>query len=108
MQRFIAVLGLGISFVLFGACRARQPQPEYRTSTTIKDIMDSMVEPSADFLWESVETTITVAGAEEKFRKTDEDWSNVRRRAVELVEATNLLLIPGRHVAKPDEKSEAP
>jgi hypothetical protein len=31
--------------------------------------------------------------------KTDEDWAAVRRHAVALVESTNLLLIPGRHIA---------
>ncbi|HEY6508777.1 MAG TPA: hypothetical protein VIY56_12245, partial [Vicinamibacterales bacterium] len=31
-----------------------------------------------------------------------------RSGAVMLIEASNLLMIPGRHVAKPGEKSEAP
>jgi cytochrome c556 len=40
--------------LLAAACQARQPQPEYQTTATIKDIMDSMVDPNADYLWESV------------------------------------------------------
>jgi hypothetical protein len=31
--------------------------------------------------------------------KSDEEWAAVRRHAVSLMESTNLLLIPGRHVA---------
>ena len=40
--------------------------------------------------------------------RTDEEWAALRRSAVQLVEATNLLRIPGRLVAKPGEKSENP
>ena len=32
---------------------------EFRTTGTIKDIMDSVVDPSADYLWESVATIVT-------------------------------------------------
>ena len=100
------VYGIGISLVLVGACHARQPQAEYRPTATVKDLMDSMVDPSADVLWDSVATIISAAGTEDKQPRTDEEWLNVRRHAVQLIEATNLLLIPGRHVARPGEKAE--
>ncbi len=97
---------LGGSLCLIGACRA--PQPEYRPTATVKDIMDSIVDPSADVLWEAVATTISAAGTEQRAPQTDEEWVNLRRRTVQLIEATNLLLIPGRHVARPGEKAEDP
>jgi hypothetical protein len=40
--------------------------------------------------------------------RTDEDWQTVRRSAVTLVEATNLLLIHPRRVAPSGQKSEYP
>ena len=40
--------------------------------------------------------------------KTDEDWLKVRHGAVGLSEAANLLMMPGRNVARPHEKSETP
>ena len=70
--------------------------------------MDSMVDPSADYLWESVATIVTKAGTEERRPRTDDDWKKVRRAAVTLIEATNLLIMDGRKVAKPGEKSENP
>ena len=70
--------------------------------------MDSMVDPNADYIWESVATIVTAAGTEERQPRTDEDWITLRRRAIPLIEATNLLQMPGRHVAKPGEKSENP
>jgi hypothetical protein len=68
--------------------------------------MDSMVDPSADVIWESVATIITIAGTEEKAPQTDDEWKAVRRGAIRIIEATNLLLMPGRHVARPGEKAE--
>jgi hypothetical protein len=81
---------------------------EFRTTGTIKDIMDSVVDPSADYLWESVATIVTKKGTEERKPRTEMEWKEVRRRAVALIEATNLLIMDGRLVAKPGEKSENP
>jgi hypothetical protein len=94
-----------------GACQGRQPEPQppqYQTTATIKDIMDSIVDPSADVVWESVATVVTPTGTEDRAPRTDAEWITVRRGAIRLVEATNLLMMPGRHVARPQEKSEVP
>src|SRR6058998_1516593 len=105
MRTFLGLFVLGGSLCLIGACRAQQP-PEYRPTATVKDIMDSIVDPSADVLWDSVVTIVSAAGIEEKRPRTEEEWLTVRRSAVQLIEATNLLLIPGRHVARPGERAE--
>ena len=70
--------------------------------------MDSLVDPSADTIWDSVATIVSAAGIEEKQPRTDEEWAMVRHSAVQLVEATNLLLMDGRQVAKPGEKAANP
>jgi cytochrome c556 len=85
-----------------------QPQAEYRPTATIKDIMDSMVDPGSDYIWDAVETTVSAKGVEEKAPHTDEEWKEVRRHAIMLIEATNLLQIPGRHVAQAGEKADDP
>jgi hypothetical protein len=84
----------------------KAPEAEYRPTTTIRDLMDNIVDPSADTIWNSVSTTITKKGTEEKAPHTDEEWGTVRRSAVELLEASNLLQIPGRHVALPGQRNE--
>ena len=98
------------SLLFAGACQGRQapPAPQYSPDATIKDIMDSIIDPSADVVWESVATVVTPSGTEERMPRTDEEWTVVRRGAIRLVEGTNLLLMPGRHVARPHEKSEVP
>jgi len=100
--------------VTIAACSAPPPpappkkETPFRKTATIKDIMDSMVDPSADYLWESVATIVTKKGIEERRPRTDDDWKMVRRSAITLIEATNLLIMDGRAVAKPGEKSENP
>ena len=108
MRRFVCLLSLGASLFLVGACQSPQPQSDYRPTATIKDIMDSIVDPSADVIWNSVATIVSVEGVEERQPKTDEEWAEVRRAAVRLVEATNLLIMPDRKVARMGEKSANP
>ena len=101
-----------IALIFGSACGGKQSasaaQPEYMPTATIKDIMDAIVDPSADVVWESVQTIVTPAGVDERSPKTDEEWATVRRGAIRVVEGANLLMMPGRHVARPHEKSETP
>jgi len=105
-------LGAFSALVLAAAgCGRREepaPQPQFRPTATVKDIMTSIVDPESDVLWNAVATIVSLTGTEEREPKTDEEWAAVRRSAVQLVEATNLLRIPGRLVAKHGEKSENP
>ena len=80
----------------------------YRASTTIKDIMDSVIDPSADAVWDSVEIVATLQGTEQHAPRTDDEWKAIRRHAVILVEASNLLVVPGRRVARPGEPAGDP
>jgi hypothetical protein len=110
-MRGCLIVVLSVSALIAGGCRSRQPSdasPRYTTDTTVKDIMDSIIDPQADVLWNSVATIVSATGTEERAPQTDEEWAAVRRGAVQLVEATNMLLIPGRLVARPGEKSENP
>ena len=105
MKNIIALLTLGAVLAWSSAC-SRTAEPEFRLTATIKDIMDSVVDPNADALWDSVEIDATVQGVNRKQPTTDDDWKVLRRHAIALSEASNLLLMNGRHVAKPGEKAE--
>ena len=70
--------------------------------------MDSMVDPSAEFLFASVAKVADEHGITEKAPHTDEEWKEVRRRVIQLLEAPNLLVMKGRRVAQADEKSQNP
>jgi hypothetical protein len=90
------------------AAKEEKPPVDYILDATIKDIMDSMVDPSATYIWDSSGIEISAAGELDKFPKNPEEWKEMRRKAVLLVEAGNLLIMPGRKVARPGEKSENP
>ena len=61
----------------------------YEVTATIQDLMDSQIDPSADFIWASVGTVITKAGRQDRRPHTDAQWTELRRRAITLVESTN-------------------
>src|SRR5262249_47386586 len=82
--------------------------PELLKTATIKDIMDSMVDPSGDFMFESVVEIADEHGITHKAPQTDDEWQEVRHRALVLLEAPNLLVMDGRKVAQPGERSKNP
>ena len=72
----------------------------------VQDVMASMIDPAADFLWESVSTTVVKGKVTEKQPRTDQEWAEVRRQAIILAEGANLLMMDGRHVVKEGAKLE--
>lgn len=95
------------SLVLLGT-GCRKAPPQLLRPATIKDIMDSMVDPSGEFVFQSVQEISDERGIREKAPQTDADWEAVRERLVVLLEAPNLLVMPGRKVAPADVKSQNP
>ena len=82
--------------------------PPFITDHPIKEIMLNVVDTNADIVWLSVTTTASAKGLIETRPQNDAEWARVRQAAVTLAEAANLLMIPGRHVARPGEKSQTP
>jgi hypothetical protein len=94
-----------ITFASGGCQPASEPTPPavpYRATATVRDLMQSVVAPSAEGLWGAVGTISNPKGTRHLEPKTEAEWAAVRRHAVALVESTNLLLIPGRHIATAD------
>ncbi|HSI42927.1 MAG TPA: hypothetical protein VK949_01180 [Methylotenera sp.] len=94
-----------VSFLGLSACSPK-PAEEPKTSAfqptaSIQEIMNSIVDTNADEVWNSVATISTKEGTEERSPKTDEEWLKVRRHAITLLEASNLLIVEGRKVAEP-------
>jgi len=100
-----------IASLLVTACTKAPPPvqaPDLLRPATIKDIMDSMVNPSGDFVFESVQEIADEHGITEKAPKTDAEWEDVRRRLFVLLEAPNLLTMEGRKAARPEDRSSNP
>jgi hypothetical protein len=93
----------GVLFVFFvwaaavalASCSGPQPPP-FKPVVDVKLLMQSVIDPSADVIWQSVETIISASGIEEKRPRSDEEWSHVRNGAVMLTESGNLLMMVPR------------
>ena len=89
-------------------CTKHEPEPEYKATATVREVMASMVVPSSDFLFNAVSSSVTPKGVEEKSPKTEEEWADVRHKAITLMEAGDLIVLAGRRVAAPGQKAINP
>ena len=97
----------GIGFVVVAARSVRvAPAAESRAVQTpvasVKQIMAGIVGPGAATVFESVSTTVTEKGIEEKAPGTDVEWAQVGNSAAAIAEAGNLLMMEGRAVDRGD------
>jgi hypothetical protein len=70
--------------------------PPLRLHADVKQIMASVVDPSADVVWESVGTIVTAEGTEEIKPRDAEEWTQVAQAAWVLTESANSLMIGNR------------
>jgi hypothetical protein len=117
MKRFrhllaAAAIALVVQCVLAGcAAPAREElpaAPPYRPVASIREVMNSVIDPSIDVVWNSVATIIDDGRMTDRSPATDDDWAEVRRHALIVSEAAHLLLMPGRAIAPPGAPSMAP
>ncbi len=90
--------GLSILLLCGAIAAARGP-------ATVKDIMHSMVDPSADFVFESVQTVANETGIHEIAPETDQEWQDVRARLLVLMQVKDLVSSPGIRAARPRDRS---
>ena len=97
------VLPLLLSFAV-AACSAPEETdttatagtPAYNTSLSVQDIMNLVLEPASDVLWDSGGWVLDASGYEELYPTTDDGWAYVRAQAAVVVESGNMLALPGR------------
>ena len=119
MSRMSRLLALGVlvyaATVLIAAC-GRKPEtskasllPPSAATAPVRALMAGVIDPAADVVWNSVGSILrSPTITEERVPKNDEEWATVRQNALMLMEAGDLLLMPGRPMAGPGEKSNTP
>jgi hypothetical protein len=100
MRRFSRVLLTGMTLAALAGCA--QPQAAYTPVATVADLMEGMVMPAAEVVFEAVYTEVTVEGIREIQPQNDEEWDIVGHNAMALVEAGNMLKFDTEHAAEPD------
>jgi cytochrome c556 len=82
------------------ATPAATPRSAVRPDATIQEIMATMVVPTSKVVFEAVSTE-TVQGKEvQKEPKTDAEWAAVKDNALKMFEASKLMAMDGRHIAR--------
>ena len=100
LKAVVVVAGGGLLLGV-GARLSAQSSGDFLPQSTIIELMDSIVMPSAQVVWDAVAYEVSAAGETVTGPKTDEDWQKIRWSAVELAESANLLMVPGRAVNLP-------
>jgi hypothetical protein len=111
MRKLLILLIITLTGCLLFGCEAKKTEPaatDAGAAFTIREVMQSMVMPQADTLWNAVSTNVTDKGVETKAPSNDDEWDMMRHAAVTVSEAMNVVLMPGRKVAKPGEQSKDP
>jgi hypothetical protein len=105
-----AVLGLAAAPATHAtpAASASNTAKDRPVYSSIKELMESIIDPSADVLWGAGGTVVDKDGFHELAPKTQEEWLDVRRAAIRIIEGGNLLMMQGREAAPAGTKSETP
>ena len=101
----VALFVAGIAFIIAAARTTRNAPPAAAAAAiapvaSVKQIMQGIVGPAAKVVFESVSTTVTEAGTDNKFPRNDAEWEAVGNSAVALAEAGNLMMMEPRAVDK--------
>jgi hypothetical protein len=103
-----AVVVLAAACGLAG-CAAPAPEPAppaappFRPVASIREVMNSVIDPSVDEVWNSVGSVVDDRGLTDRAPNKNEDWTAVRRHALIVSEAANLLLMHNRVELTPEE-----
>jgi len=90
------MFGVAVMAAVAAASACGAAPPPFRPVADTKLLMQSVVDPSADAIWDSVKTIITAQGTEEIRPHTDAEWTAIRNSAIVLAESGNLMMMVPR------------
>ena len=86
---------LCVVLVTLAACSSAPPPP-FKPVADVKQLMASVVDPSADSYWDAVGWIEDEHGTLEIEPKTQDEWDATRNHALIVAEAGNLLMMSSR------------
>src|SRR5437870_6158868 len=92
MRKFLPVMS--VSALLVG-CGGPAPPP-FKPVVDTKLLMQAVVDPNADAIWDAVKSIDTKEGSQEIRPRTNEEWTAVRNAAITVAEAGNLMMLVPR------------
>ena len=96
MEKPLKIAAVCICAALALAGCAKGEKPDYNLANGNKDLMTGVVDPASFKIWNASGEDVTDAGAKSRDPTTDKAWAEVRGAAVAVMEAGNLMMLPGR------------
>src|SRR3546814_6986504 len=90
-MRRVLVSAVGLALLLTVPAFA---QP--KTLLSVRDVMRHIVNPAAETYWSHTGVIDSEAGADDRTPTADADWKVTIDAAAQVMEAGNLLMLPGR------------
>lgn len=91
------VLAAGLCMLITSGCAPEpEAQPNYRVILGMPELMTQVLDPAADVIWDSAGFDITKDGEKNLAPTTEEGWNQAANGGAVLMEAANLLMLPGR------------
>src|SRR3954468_21502953 len=115
--RLAAFALIGLGALASSQCSSPKPPPpppaaaapplwgDMKPVVSVKELMEHMIDPIADNIFDAVGTEVRANGTVEKSPKTDEDWEKVRIGGVALAEGVYLLKVPRPFTPPGDENN---
>ncbi len=106
--RLAPVVALCLTALTFARCASKPAAPasEMKPYVSVKELMQNIIDPIADNVFDAVATDVSETGVVETKPETDEQWAKVMQGAVTLAEGTNLLKMQ-RPIAPPGDKNNS-
>lgn len=92
----ILFTGLLVAGVAVSGCGSAPAPPPFKPVADNKLLMQSVIDPNADLVWDAVKTIVTRDKTEEIRPHTTDEWLAIRNAAVALTESGNLLMMAPR------------
>ena len=92
----IGAYGLLVGSAMLMGCASEPEEVPFRPVANVSELMQTMIDPAADVVWDAVGTVITYDGVDHWEPETDEEWALVLNGAMTLTESANLLMLGDR------------
>jgi hypothetical protein len=117
-KRSFARVKLCALLIVSAACSASNSAPvpsrpaaglwgDMKPIVSVKELMDLMIDPASDYVFDSIGTIITNEKTTEIQPRTDEDWRRLQIGAVTMAEGAYLLKVPRRFAPVGDENNSS-
>jgi hypothetical protein len=89
-----------------GPRRSGPAVEQYRVVASVKDVMESILEPATEVIFDAVSPIPLPDGSLEKMPGSAQEWAAVRSAALVLAEGGNLLMMRGRSIDRMPRRGE--